>query len=184
MSLLASRLYPASTYAPTTNCSCPLPSSPSPPAPPTPPAPPHRGCLQIPQQCLFPYACNHYHHLSCLKFICFFSPLCTLNSIISSWFHSSKDRSSRRSRVTVSEGHSNTSHNALSSDMTLSLSHCTLNSARLSVGINWKLIIKIFSIYANSKHIIIHSGLANNFSCSKGSGLRAGYEGLPHVGKE
>ena len=173
MSLLASRLYPASTYAPTTNCSCPLPSSPSPPR-----LPPDSSTmsLSLRLQPLPP------PFLSQIIFLFFFSPLCTLNSIISSWVHSSKDRSSRRSRVTVSEGHSNTSHNALSSDMTLSLSHCTLNSARLSVGINWKLIIKIFSIYANSKHIIIHSELANNFSCSKGSGLRAGYEGLPHVG--
>ena len=56
-------------------------------------------------------------------------------------------------------------------------SHCTLNSTRhMSVDINWKLIIEIFSIYANLKthyYILIISLLDwPIISCSKGSGCK------------
>ena len=69
-------------------------------------------------------------------------------------------------------------------------SHCTLNSARhMSVDINWKLIIEIFSIYANLKthyYILIISLLDWPIIslALKGPDLRAGNDGFPHVGKE
>ena len=96
--------------------------------------------------------------------------LCTLKLIISSsWLHRSK-RQIRRSRSTWEERPhmlSNTEH---------------------SLHVSWhKLEIdnrNLFNICQLQNTLLFHSGLANNFSCSKGSRLRAGYEGFPHVGKE
>ena len=67
--------------------------------------------------------------------------------------------------------------------------HFSLHSELSSSHASWhKLEIdnrNLFNICQLQNTLLFHSGLANNnFSYSKGSGLRAGNEGFPHVGKE